>query len=242
MPSTKAATKRAAPEPATSTETKQQKATENDELDDLFANAELSASQTIVNKTTTNAAADGAPLDSTLKMNKSLGWYGGFESFDKVKAWWKARPNERFDALAENWTAWNYFTFLCLMRKRFLKAKLQYETTRKDEDEWAYISSILAMFTPRGAPHNYAQAKWVVDTDPDYAFEFIHGSFTTLARMSNAYYTDSDMPLAVRQLAQNMFVVVGSMSGDTNTVRRADFPCFLGARIVPHERPSSKDT
>ena len=45
MPSTKAATKRAAPEPATNTETKQQKATENDELDDLFANAELSASQ-----------------------------------------------------------------------------------------------------------------------------------------------------------------------------------------------------
>ena len=67
MPSSKAANKRSAPESASSTEAKQPKATESDELDDLFASAEVVAPK-IVNKTTTNGAADGATLDSTLKV------------------------------------------------------------------------------------------------------------------------------------------------------------------------------
>ena len=67
MPSSKAANKRSAPESATSTEAKQPKATESDELDDLFASAEVVAPK-IVNKAGTNAADDGAPLDSTLKI------------------------------------------------------------------------------------------------------------------------------------------------------------------------------
>ena len=64
MPSSKAPTKRAAPESASSTEAKQQK---SDELDDLFADAEIVAPK-IVNKAATNAAANGATLDSTLKI------------------------------------------------------------------------------------------------------------------------------------------------------------------------------
>ena len=67
MPSSSAPTKRAAPEHATNNDAKQQKATESNGLDDLFAEAEVVAPK-IVNKTATNAAADGAPLDSTLKI------------------------------------------------------------------------------------------------------------------------------------------------------------------------------
>ena len=67
MSSSKAPTKRAAPESATNTETKQQKATESDGLDDLFAEAEVVAPR-IVNKAVANAAADGTPLDSTLEI------------------------------------------------------------------------------------------------------------------------------------------------------------------------------
>ena len=64
MPSSKAATKRAAPESATNTEAKQQK---SNELDDLFTDAEIVAPK-IVNEGATNAADDSAALDSTLKI------------------------------------------------------------------------------------------------------------------------------------------------------------------------------
>ena len=67
MPSAKAPTKRAATETATDTEAKQQKATESDELDDLFSDAEVVAPK-IVNKVATNTATDGTTLDSTLKI------------------------------------------------------------------------------------------------------------------------------------------------------------------------------
>ena len=69
MPSSKAPTKRAAPDHATNNDAKQQKATESNGLDDLFADAEVVAPK-IVNKTADNAAADGTTLDSTLKISE----------------------------------------------------------------------------------------------------------------------------------------------------------------------------
>ena len=64
MSSSQAPTKRSAPELATNSEAKHQKATESD---DLFADAEIVAPK-LVNKTATNGADDGATLDSTLKI------------------------------------------------------------------------------------------------------------------------------------------------------------------------------
>ena len=57
MPSSKAPTKRAAPEHATNNDAKQQKATESNGLDDLFAEAEVVAPK-IVNKTATKSTAE----------------------------------------------------------------------------------------------------------------------------------------------------------------------------------------
>ena len=87
MPSSKAPTKRAAPEPATNNEAKQQKATESDELDDLFADAEVAA-PVVVNKVATNGATDGATLDSTLKIPEgySLAYNPGQTNMIKILA------------------------------------------------------------------------------------------------------------------------------------------------------------
>ena len=68
MQSSKAPTKRPAPESAKDNEAKQPKAiTESNELDDLFYDAEIVAPK-IVNKADTNGAADDTTLDSTLKI------------------------------------------------------------------------------------------------------------------------------------------------------------------------------
>ena len=87
MPSSKASTKRAAPEPATNNEAKQQKATESDELDDLFADAEVAA-PVVVNKVATKGATDGATLDLTLKIPEgySLAYNPGQTNMIKILA------------------------------------------------------------------------------------------------------------------------------------------------------------
>ena len=158
-------------------------------------------------------------------LNETLGWYGSYENLDGVRAWCNDPVNSE-SALAEAMTnnpakdreAQAYFAFVCTQRKMFLeeKSELYDEKARLGRDymdEAFYRASIRAMVAPRGAPTNYAQAKWMVRLHP-YTFEFLPGSFTTKARA-----TSMDLMVTVAEaeleLANRTFVVMGTKEGDT---------------------------
>lgn len=162
--------------------------------------------------------------DSTYdQLNRSLGWYKPFENLAEVLEWCRANATQAIavsmaDAPVER-RAWHYFASICQARRGFLQAKARAEPGHGQdwqELERAYRQLITAMASPRGAPASYANAKWMVRTDADNAFEFIPGSCSTLDRMSNLdldpNYPD-DHPLRV--LAQRTNVVVGTGRNDS---------------------------
>ena len=148
------------------------------------------------------AGGKGGPIRSLCKddatydqLNKSLGWYKPFENRDEALAWWLERGEKHPDSVpAKNMVKWakgqpsarEYFTFICKVRRLFLESKRRYEETSLPEDEKRYRSTIELLASSRGAPGSQTQAKWMVGIDPAYAFEFIPGSCTTMARWTGA--------------------------------------------------------
>ena len=135
-------------------------------------------------------------------LNKSFGWYRPFETLAKVREWCNEDENKD-SSLAKAMTsdkalerpASTYFEFICNQRKEARDAKREYSRNKSKKMEIQYRSQIRTMTQPLdkylSAPGSIAQAKWLVKFDAEYVFEFIPGSYTTVAR-----YFDFDLTKA----------------------------------------------
>ena len=157
-------------------------------------------------------------------LNRSLGFYGRAGNIESVIAWCNQPENAMNNVFTEIMqavplNARSYFEIICMERKAFVQAGRKYRATRSKEDENAYRLVVKSMTNPIGLPSNYAQAKFMVGLDPTYTFEFIPGSWTTLARYS---HSDLELPPDDPLLQMGPIYVVAGGSFNNPQATHAD--------------------